>query len=179
MEVAILRSFHFPFINLYIYAAFQTENRKWKPRQFSLTSLLFALHVNWSFICPFVDEETNGSYLFANGLNRQNEPDRLAHLQYGWRGEQQEAEYQRLGQNIRKVGSIQLNSECGRNGIMFERLLDFNPYRTGSEVWGQKISPTLTSNYRKTWKVFYLYKNIHIPAEMYCEPFLLHTQHKK
>jgi hypothetical protein len=28
-------------------------------------------------ICPFVDKETNGSYAFANGLNRLN---RLAHL---------------------------------------------------------------------------------------------------
>jgi hypothetical protein len=28
-------------------------------------------------VCPFVDEETNGSYLFANGLNRANG---LAHL---------------------------------------------------------------------------------------------------
>ncbi len=47
-----------------------------------------SLHKRKYFVCPFVDEETNGSYLFANRLNGQNGLNGLAHLQYenshGW-----------------------------------------------------------------------------------------------
>ncbi len=46
----------------------QMENRKRKPRWFSLTRLPFAHRANGS-LSKFVDEETNGSYLFANRLN--------------------------------------------------------------------------------------------------------------
>jgi hypothetical protein len=41
------------YTDTYIYTA--VSNKKWKPRHF--------------VVCQFVDEETNGRYLFANGLN--------------------------------------------------------------------------------------------------------------
>jgi hypothetical protein len=44
------------------------SNGKRKTRRFSLICLLFSHLV----ICPFVDRETNGSYPFANGVNRLN-----------------------------------------------------------------------------------------------------------
>jgi hypothetical protein len=48
---------------LSIYAAI--SNGKQKPKQFSLIRLPFAHQV----VCPYVDEETDGSYPFANRLN--------------------------------------------------------------------------------------------------------------
>jgi hypothetical protein len=48
-----------------------TEIRKRKPRRFSLICLPSSCKrkiVN----CPFVDEETNGNYPLANGLNELN-----------------------------------------------------------------------------------------------------------
>jgi hypothetical protein len=57
-----------------------TEQIKRKTRWFSLICLPFA-HLATAVcrlsVCPFVDEGTNRSYLFANGLNRLNG---LAHL---------------------------------------------------------------------------------------------------
>ncbi len=48
----------------------QTGYRKRKPRRFSLIGLPFAHCPRGKFVvCPFVDEETIGSYPFANGLN--------------------------------------------------------------------------------------------------------------
>ncbi len=50
----------------------QTENRKRKLAIF-LNPFTICLPCKQKFvICPFVDEETNGSYPFANGLNRLN-----------------------------------------------------------------------------------------------------------
>jgi hypothetical protein len=58
---------------VYIYAAISNGNRK--PRRFSVIQLPFARCANKrKFFLSFADEETNGSYPFANGLNR------LAHL---------------------------------------------------------------------------------------------------
>ncbi len=53
---------------LYIYAA--VSNGKRKPRWFSFTRLPFAHHANGFVVCPFITEETNGSFPFSNGLNR-------------------------------------------------------------------------------------------------------------
>ncbi len=56
----------------------QTENQ---PQQFSLTRLPFANRAKRRFaVCPFVDEEKNGSYSFANGLNGKNRLKGLARL---------------------------------------------------------------------------------------------------
>jgi hypothetical protein len=45
---------------------------------FSLIRILFAHRANGKFLlCPFVDEETDGSYPFANGVKGLNV---LAHL---------------------------------------------------------------------------------------------------
>jgi hypothetical protein len=48
---------------IYIYAAI--SNGKQKPRQFSLTSLLFAHHANGNvlFVCLFVKEQTEVIHL--------------------------------------------------------------------------------------------------------------------
>jgi hypothetical protein len=53
---------------------FQTENGTRKPRRFSLIRLPLAHRANGFVVCPFVYDETNGRYPFANGLNE------LAHL---------------------------------------------------------------------------------------------------
>jgi hypothetical protein len=55
---------------------FKQNNGKLKPRRCSIICLPFAHRSNriLTRVCPFVDKETNGSYLFADGLNR------LAHL---------------------------------------------------------------------------------------------------
>ncbi len=60
----------------YICCRFKQNNGKLKPRRCSIICLLFAHRTNriLTCVCPFVDKETNGSYLFADGLNR------LAHL---------------------------------------------------------------------------------------------------
>jgi hypothetical protein len=59
----------------------QMENEKRKPRRFSLIRLPFAHRAKNCFsFCPFIDEETNGSYPFANGLNGLNGLNILAHL---------------------------------------------------------------------------------------------------
>jgi hypothetical protein len=56
----------------------QTENQ---PQQFSLTRLPFANRAKRRLaVCPFVDEEKNGSYSFANGLNGKNRLKGLARL---------------------------------------------------------------------------------------------------
>jgi hypothetical protein len=48
----------------------ETSKRKREPRLFSLICLSFIHHRKWKFvICPFVDEEINGSYRFSNELN--------------------------------------------------------------------------------------------------------------
>jgi hypothetical protein len=60
---------------VYIYAAISNGNRN--PRRFSVIRLPIARCANCAnevFFLSFADEETNGSYPFANGLNR------LAHL---------------------------------------------------------------------------------------------------
>jgi hypothetical protein len=46
-------------------------HRKQEPMRFPLIRLPFAYRAKkWKFVvCPFVDEETNGNYLFANGYN--------------------------------------------------------------------------------------------------------------
>ncbi len=55
-------------------------DRKRKLGQFSLNHLLFAHRANESLLSVRLYEETNGSYPFANGLNRLNGPNALAHL---------------------------------------------------------------------------------------------------
>jgi hypothetical protein len=49
----------------------ETSNGKRKPRRFSLIHLpLVDRSCKRKFVvCPFVEEEINGSYPFANGLN--------------------------------------------------------------------------------------------------------------
>ncbi len=44
-------------------------NGKWKTRRFSLIRLSFVHHAKGFGLCRFANEETNGSYPFANGLN--------------------------------------------------------------------------------------------------------------
>ncbi len=57
----------------------KTENRS--PGDFLKIRLRFAYRKNENFVvCPFVDEETKGSYLLGNGLNRLNGLNGLAHL---------------------------------------------------------------------------------------------------
>jgi hypothetical protein len=47
------------------------RKRKRKASAVFLYLLLFCPLCEWKFVdCPFVDKETNGSYPFANGLNR-------------------------------------------------------------------------------------------------------------
>ncbi len=62
-------------INTYM-LPFQPDNRKQEPRRFSLIRLLIVQTEKFA-VCPFVNEETNGSYPFASRLNELN---RLAHL---------------------------------------------------------------------------------------------------
>ncbi len=60
------------YISLYVCAA--VSNGKPKPRRFSFIRLPFSSCKRIFFLCPFVYEETNGSFPFTNGLNG------LAHL---------------------------------------------------------------------------------------------------
>jgi hypothetical protein len=54
---------------LMFYTKTLTENRKQKPRQFFLNPITVCLSCKRKFvICLFIDEETKGSYPFANGL---------------------------------------------------------------------------------------------------------------
>jgi hypothetical protein len=47
---------------------FNKSNGKWNPRRFAFIFLFVCSLCNGGFIIyPFVDEVTNGSYLFANG----------------------------------------------------------------------------------------------------------------
>ncbi len=63
--------------SIYIHCRFKWKMESGSPGDFSY-SIYHLLIVKLKFIvCPFVAEETNGSYPFANGLNRLNE---LAHL---------------------------------------------------------------------------------------------------
>jgi hypothetical protein len=59
----------------------ETQNSKrkgkQKSRRFSLSFIVSSQCSQKFVVCPFIDEETNGSYPFANGLNR---PCGLAHL---------------------------------------------------------------------------------------------------
>jgi hypothetical protein len=43
---------------------------KRKSRRFSLSFIISTQCSQKFVVCPFIDEETNGSYPFANGLNR-------------------------------------------------------------------------------------------------------------
>ncbi len=52
---------------VYIYAA--VSNGKQSPGEFFLNPFTACSSCKWKFvICPFVDKETNGSYLFVNGI---------------------------------------------------------------------------------------------------------------
>jgi hypothetical protein len=54
------------YIYIYIYMLlFQTEAQTIFLNPFTICSSGYRMFV----ACPFVDEETNGNYLFANGLN--------------------------------------------------------------------------------------------------------------
>ncbi len=61
-----------------IYAAVSNLKQKMEARAIFLYPFTVCSSCKWKFvICPFVYEETNGSYLFSNGLNSLNG---LAHL---------------------------------------------------------------------------------------------------
>jgi hypothetical protein len=63
------------YLHLYLNAAISNGKRKMEAQvnMFTLCSSF-----KWKFVvCPFVDEETNRIYLFANGINGLNG---LAHL---------------------------------------------------------------------------------------------------
>ncbi len=75
--------FIFIFIVIFIFiiiCCHPTENEKRKPMGFSLIRWPFAHRTNRFVVCPFVDEETKGTYPFANGLIGLNLLNRLAHL---------------------------------------------------------------------------------------------------
>jgi hypothetical protein len=72
---------YIPYINTVpvygIYAAILRNKSNVRPGDFPW-SVYHLLILQWQFVvCSFVDEGTNRSYLFANGLNRLNG---LAHL---------------------------------------------------------------------------------------------------
>ncbi len=84
MKVAVFRQFGFSlyifiysYIYIYVYIFYiyiyilyaAVSNRKQKPRRFPLLRLPFAHRKRKFVVCPFVDEETNKSCLFAQGLN--------------------------------------------------------------------------------------------------------------
>jgi hypothetical protein len=54
------------------------ENRS--PDDFPYPLTVCSPCIRKFFFCPFVDEETNGSYLFTKGLNGLNGLNGLAHL---------------------------------------------------------------------------------------------------
>jgi hypothetical protein len=54
---------------------FHGKNREWKTEAQTISLNLFTVYSSCKrkfVVCPFVDEETNGSYPFANGLNGLN-----------------------------------------------------------------------------------------------------------
>ncbi len=58
-------------IYIYIYTYATVSNRKWKTEVQAISLNLYTVcsSCKWKFfICPFVDKETNGSFLLANGL---------------------------------------------------------------------------------------------------------------
>jgi hypothetical protein len=51
----------------------EKSNVKMEAQVIFLNMVIIYSSCKWKFVvCPFVNEETNGSYLFANGLNRLN-----------------------------------------------------------------------------------------------------------
>ncbi len=62
--------FVYIYIPVYIYAAVSNGKRSTEPRAIFLHSFTVYSSCTWKFIvCPLRDEETNGSYSFANRLN--------------------------------------------------------------------------------------------------------------
>jgi hypothetical protein len=68
-------------IYIYGYGAVSKEKRKTEARAIFINPCTICSSCKWKFIvCPSVDKDTNGSYPFANGLNRLNGLSKLAHL---------------------------------------------------------------------------------------------------
>jgi hypothetical protein len=60
-------------IYIYVYAAISDGKQKTEIQGIFLSLFTVCSSCKRKFVlCPFVDEETNGSYPFANGLNRLN-----------------------------------------------------------------------------------------------------------
>jgi hypothetical protein len=75
-SICLLQTANFIYGYIYIYAAVFRKNKRTTEDQ-AIFLNLFSVCSSCKrklFVCPFVDEETNGTYPFANGLNG------LAHL---------------------------------------------------------------------------------------------------
>jgi hypothetical protein len=58
------------YLYTYIFNAVSNGKRKAKAKRFFLKLFTVCSSYKWKFVvCPFVNEETNGSYPFANGPN--------------------------------------------------------------------------------------------------------------